>query len=136
MAKRFADLTEQEILALAITNEEGSWEPERAGLFLFVAYVLFSVQAHDTYRSFEAIDPSQANLRTLHDSLVRSRLPVNGRVLLLHDPFPRDVWDPTFVARLTYRDNTLTVDREKTDAAYDLILDYDGSAYNAVSRSW
>ena len=113
---------------------EGSWEPERVGLFLFVAYVLFNIQAHDTYRSFDAIDPSQANLRTLHESLVRSSLPASGRVLLLHDPFPRDVWDPTFLARLTYRDNTLIVDRERTPAAaYDLILDYDGRTYTAVS---
>jgi hypothetical protein len=114
---------------------EGSWEPERAGLFLFVAYVMFSVQANDTYRSWDLIDPSQANLRTLHESLpARYRLPSGGRILLLHDPFPRDVYDPTFVVRLTYRDNTLTVDREKTAASYDLILDYDGRGYQIVER--
>jgi hypothetical protein len=114
---------------------EGSWEPERAGLFLFVAYVLFTVQANDSYRSWDSIDRSQANLRTLHESLPAGyRLPAGGRILLLHDPFPRDVYDPTFVVRLTYRDNTLIVDREKAGAPYDLMLDYDGRGYSIVER--
>jgi hypothetical protein len=108
---------------------EGSWEPERVGLFLFAAYVLFNVQLHDI-RSFDAIDPSQANLRTLHESLaVRPSLPSGGRVLLLHDPFPRDVYDPVFVVRMNYRDASLTVDRVFDHEPYDLILDYDGQQY-------
>jgi hypothetical protein len=110
---------------------EGSWEPERAGLFLFAAYVLFSIQVHDI-RSFDAIDPSQANLRTLHESLaVRPSLPDGGRVLLLNDPFPRDVYDPVFAVRLNYKDASLTVDRafDPAKEPYDLMLDYDGRQY-------
>ena len=115
---------------------EGSWEPERIGLFLFVAYVSFSVQSHDVYRSFDSVDPSQANLRTLHDSLaVRPSLPSGGRVLLLHDPFPRDVYDPVFVVRLAYKDASLTVDRrfngEPAAGSYDLILAYEGGRYRS-----
>jgi hypothetical protein len=109
---------------------EGSWEPERIGLFLFTAYLLFSLQGHDV-RSFDAVDPSQANLRTLRESLaVRPNLPTGGRVLLLHDPFPRDVYDPLFVVRMNYGDATLTVDRDHAvSEPYDLILDYDGRQY-------
>jgi hypothetical protein len=112
---------------------EGSWEPERVGLFLFAAYVLFSIQAHDI-RSFDAIDPSQANLRALHEGLaVRPNLPAGGRVLLLHDPFPRDVYDPVFVIRMNYEDASLSVDRgfdrQPGNGPYDLILDYDGRQY-------
>jgi hypothetical protein len=113
---------------------EGSWEPERVGLFLFTAYVLFSIQSHDI-RSFDAIDPSQGNLRTLqHGLAVRPDLPAGGHVLLLHDPFPREFYDPLFVVRLNYRDASLTVDRafdegQPAKGLYDLILDYDGRQY-------
>ncbi len=113
---------------------EGSWEPERVGLFLFTAYVLFSIQIQDP-RSFNSIDPSQANLRTLREGLsVRPRLPAGGRVLLLHDPFPREFYDPVFVLRMNYRDVSLTVDRAfdpegQLKGPYDLILDYDGRQY-------
>ncbi len=108
---------------------EGSWEPERLGLFLFVAYVLFSTQAHDI-RSFDAVDPSQANLRALQEGLaVRPTLPAGGRVLLLHDPFPTDVYDPLFLVRMNYRDASLAVDRTSGREPYDLTLDYDGSRY-------
>lgn len=113
---------------------EGSWEPERVGLFLFVAYVLFSLQTHDI-RSFDARDPSQANLRALKRGLaLQPSLPPRGRVLLFHDPFPRDIYDPLFVVRMNYKDTSVTVhrvfDQEPAKGPYDLILDYDGSHYH------
>ena len=117
--------------------ESGAWEPERVFLFLLVAFALFDVQRHDTYRSFDQIDPSQANLRTLKQDLAdhsAARPAVSPlRVLLLHDPFPRDVWDPVMLVRMHYGNPSLTVDRDtpQPEQGYDLVLDYDGRHYQA-----
>ncbi len=113
----------------------GSLAPDYGFAILLFAGLLFSVQSNDPYRSFDRIDPSQANLRTLAEALPQA---VPGRVLLLHDPFPRDVWDPVFVVRMHYRNPDLMVDRvagpsqQPSGRRYDLVLDYDGQHYNLL----
>lgn len=111
----------------------GSWEPERIGLFVLTAYVLFAVQAANPHRSFDEIDPSKANIRTLKLALEEHpQLRPGARILLLHDPFPREYYDPLFIARLNYGDVTLSVDRDRPqgEQPYDLVLDYDGGRYH------
>lgn len=111
-------------------------EPERVFPALLLAYFLFNVQASDPYGSFDRVNEEQAYIRTLKQGLaVRPQLPPNGRVLLLHDPFARDSYNPLIVVRLAYRDNSLSVDREpgKSGQPYDLALDYDGQQYKPIS---
>jgi hypothetical protein len=94
---------------------------------LFVAYALFNIQYDDGVRSF---NPSslQTNIRALHDGLSTSapRLPSGAHILLLHDPFAPETYDPLFTARLTYKDPLLLLDRgeRKPGEGYDLVLDY------------
>jgi hypothetical protein len=109
----------------------GTWEPERVGLFLFVAYVLFTTQLHDPYRSINKVLPTEHNIGVLREALeAHPALPAHARVLLLHDPFSKEYYEPVFVLMLNYRDSTLRVDRGETrgSAPYDLVLDYDAHA--------
>ena len=110
-------------------------EPERVFPALLLAYFLFNIQAGDPYGSFDRVNEEQGYIRTLKQGLaVRPRLPANGRVLLLHDPFAPDSYNPLIVVRLAYRDNSLLVDREpgKSTQPYDLVLDYDGQHYTQI----
>jgi hypothetical protein len=116
---------------------KNTWEPERVGLFLIAAYVLFNIQSHDSYRSFDRIDPSQARIRALKEDLLRVRpsLAGNGKVLFLRDGFQPEDWDPLYIVRLAYRDPGIVVDRAKNMRAplrpgeYNLVLDYCGQRY-------
>jgi hypothetical protein len=110
--------------------------PARIAVFATTAAVLFVVQSHDRFWTFDRVDPHQHMIRALHRDLaeIGAAVPKEGRVLFLRDAFEPDRWDPVFVVRLMYKDPFLTVDRIKTNPAaqpdqYNLVLDYDGGRY-------
>ncbi len=117
-------------------------DPERAGLFVATAFVLFTIQSRDRFWTFDRVDPAQPLIRQLKESLVRIRpsMPKNGSVLFLGDPFSGDEgWDPVFVVRLLYRSPDIAVDRVKAMGsgaqrrdAYSLVLDYNGHGYDVA----
>ena len=123
----------------------GTWEPERIVLFLLAAYVLYNIQHNDRGRSFERIDPQQAQVRALKEALAPIRLPPaseNRGVLFLRDGFTVESWDPLYIVRLWYREPEMPVDRLKKPEPgagplqperYGLILDYCDERYREIS---
>lgn len=123
----------------------GTWEPERVGLFLLTAWVLYNVQAHDAGSTFRKDNPTQTSIRELRKSVARVRpsLSKDAKVLLLSDAFPADGWAPLYIIRLYYRDPGIEVDRIKSAPSgvaplpidqYNLVLDYRGNRYEGVSK--
>jgi len=106
------------------------WEPERISLFLFTTLALFLVQSGDAVRSFDQVDRRAENLARAFEQFAPHFSP-GGRILLLHAPYPSNVYDPLFIARLAYRDLAIEVDREerRPGETYALILDYQDGHY-------
>lgn len=109
--------------ALLIEARDRFFSRERIGVFALLAYFLWNVYSADPYGSFERVDPEQGYLRSLHSALVRYPAPPKGgRILLLNDPFAPDSYNPLIAARLTYRDESLSLDRKPANPPYDLTI--------------
>jgi hypothetical protein len=106
------------------------WEPERISLFLFTTLALFLVQSGDTVRSFDQVDRRAETLAQAFEEFA-PHLAAGGRILLLHAPYPANVYDPLFIARLEYHDVAIEVDREerRPGETYELVLDYRDGHY-------
>ena len=120
-----------------------TWEPERIGLFLLVAALLSYIQLHDQY--VNAVDPVQAQIRTLKENLLQIRpvMPMKSSVLFLRDGFVQDSFDPIYIVRLLYHDPDIRVDSVKRMSPvdgpvewknYNLVLDYCGGRYKEIRR--
>jgi hypothetical protein len=111
--------------------------------FAALAIALLAAFGRDPHAIFRDIDPSQANIRTLQSGLMQycPGLPRGGRILLRGDPFPVDVYDPIFVARLYYHDQDVQLSRTATesqvpvptDVKWDCVLDFVGPAFQPAA---
>jgi hypothetical protein len=81
-----------------------------AATFAAVTVSLFLIhRAHTHPVSSSDVIPSM--VRQMHALL--PSIPPNTRILFLDDPFTTDEWTPVYLVRLSYRDDTLQVDRLK-----------------------
>lgn len=109
-----------------------AFEPERVVLFLIVAYLVWLTPRQDSVSELGRIDPGQEIVRETRRDIVRLNepLPKGARLLFLHDRFPVEAFGPLMMARLLYRDRTISVDRptmmdhRPNLAEYDRVFDY------------
>jgi len=85
----------------------------RAALFVVAAVALAAIHTRGAADNVTWITTEERHIRDVILQLKRMRPdpPAGSRVLFVKDPFEGRVWDSTFLLRLLYRDNGITVDR-------------------------
>ncbi len=129
------------------TEGEARYGLTRANVFLFavVAYCLLRVQP-DLGSQYNAWQKEYGVIRSVMNQLpkLHPKMPKEGRILMVKDPFGEFNWASKFITCLVYRDPYLRVDRlpsmeKRPDAAeiatYDFRLAYEDGRLQDVSAA-
>jgi len=130
-------------LAVRATDPLARWMPARlksAALFLGIAALLWPYHRFEGGFTSRVAAQSGEQLRPVAMALHQSapELRPGARLLFLNDPIRPDAFDLTFLIRLSYRDNSLQVDRVRMMPAppersrwstYDYVFDYAGDRF-------
>jgi hypothetical protein len=131
-------------MALARLIRPARWRPAVVFALMLLLFPLYRAKGWRNVYSVRVeglmLEDVATQLHQLHP-----RFPPHSRLLFLNDPVQPDLENLVFVVRLSYADDTLTVDRAKRMphrppdnelAAYDHVFDYRAGHFLELFRPW